>query len=875
MSSIDPRLTAALADRYRLERELGAGGMATVYLAQDVKHDRRVAIKVLRPELAAVIGAARFLAEIKTTANLSHPHILPLHDSGEVDGTVFYVMPFVDGESLRDKLDREQQLPVDEAVRIAVEVAGALAYAHEHNVIHRDIKPENILLHGGHAMVADFGIALAASRTDGKTRMTETGMSLGTPHYMSPEQAMGEREITARADVYALGCVLYEMLVGEPPFTGPTAQAIVARAMTEEPRSLTAQRRTIPRHVELAVTRALSKLPADRFATAASFSEALTNANLTAVLEVAVPIVQKRRAWPMAVIAALALVMGLAGFLGGRASATGDERLLFAEIQAADSYPALGRCCGVSLAISPDGEQLVYVGTAGSVSQLFLRRFDRPEITPIPGTLEGSTPFFSPDGKWLGFFADGQMRKVALSGGPSVPIVPMSRSNEASWGTDGRIVYSENWNILSVSEDGGAPDTLLVADTTFNNYAVSRIPGDRFVVFSRRRGGDAVTEVSLALLDLADSTVKSLGAGTKAVYANGHLLISAGDNTLMARPFNARTGEIGDAGIPIAADVMLHGSTTHEFVASAEGTLVFQRGNGLQSSGDELVVYSDGAATPVKLPITGYRNVEDASFSPDGSRILIQLGGVQSIATGETWVYTPAQQTLERLSVGGSFGAAWSRSGTQVAYVTGQQLIVRNADGTGEPRIVARGLFGGPTWLPGDKGLIFVKLERAGAPQDIYRLDFPDTTPRPVLATSFIERQPQVSPDGQWLAYTSNLSGTAEVYVQPFTTDGPRVRVSNAGGSAPRWSPDGRTLYYALDGAVIAATRAPGAAFSIASRTTAVPSGVTDLNANNSNWAVHPDGKSFLYITFETGLTDAILSVVRNWPKILEQRATR
>jgi eukaryotic-like serine/threonine-protein kinase len=218
-------LTSALADRYRLDRELGQGGIATVYLAHDLRHDRNVALKVLRPELSAILGAARFLGEIKTTANLQHPHILSLFDSGEADGLVFYVMPYVEGESLRARLLREKQLPVDEAVRIAREVADALDYAHRHGVIHRDIKPENILLHDGRALVADFGIALAAARSEGGTRMTETGMSLGTPAYMSPEQAMGEREITARSDVYALGCVLYEMLTGEPPFTGPTALA--------------------------------------------------------------------------------------------------------------------------------------------------------------------------------------------------------------------------------------------------------------------------------------------------------------------------------------------------------------------------------------------------------------------------------------------------------------------------------------------------------------------------------------------------------------------------------------------------------------------------------------------------------------------------
>src|SRR4026207_2241980 len=214
------RLAAALADRYRIEREVGAGGMATVYLAQDLKHDRKVAIKVLRPELAAVIGAERFLREIKTIATLQHPHILGLIDSGEVEGTAYYVMPFVEGESLRDRLAREKQLPINDAIRIATEVAGALDYAHRHGVIHRDIKPENILLHDGSALVADFGIALAASKAGG-TRITETGMSLGTPTYMSPEQAMGEREITARSDVHAPGCGAAGMAPGEPPFTPP------------------------------------------------------------------------------------------------------------------------------------------------------------------------------------------------------------------------------------------------------------------------------------------------------------------------------------------------------------------------------------------------------------------------------------------------------------------------------------------------------------------------------------------------------------------------------------------------------------------------------------------------------------------------------
>jgi Tol biopolymer transport system component len=299
--------------------------MATVYLAQDLKHDRKVALKVLRPELAAVIGAERFLGEIKTTAHLQHPHILPLFDSGEADGFLFYVMPFTEGETVRDRLNREKQLPIPEAVRIASEIAAALDYAHRHDVIHRDIKPENVLLHDGSALVADFGIALAASKAGG-ARMTETGMSLGTPHYMSPEQAMGEREITARSDVYALGCVLYEMLLGEPPFTGPTAQSIVAKVMSEKPARLVPRRDRIPPALEDAVLTALEKLPADRFATAAEFAEALRAAASGARRPEAVGparIRLGRRHWIAAAV--VAMTIGVGGYVLGRRANADDS----------------------------------------------------------------------------------------------------------------------------------------------------------------------------------------------------------------------------------------------------------------------------------------------------------------------------------------------------------------------------------------------------------------------------------------------------------------------------------------------------------------------------------------------------------------------
>ena len=382
-SQVPPSLAAALEDRYRIERPVGQGGMAMVFLAHDERHDRQVALKVLRPELAAVIGAARFLAEIKTTANLQHPHILPLFDSGEVEGTVFYVMPYVEGESLRDRLNREKQLPVEEAVRLAREVASALDYAHRRGVVHRDIKPENILLHDGQAMIADFGISLAVSRSDGGTRMTETGMSLGTPHYMAPEQAMGEREITAKADVYALGCVLYEMLTGEPPFTGSSAQAIVARAITEQPRGIVIQRRTVPAHVEATTLKALEKLPADRFASAAAFAAALDDRAFTGSAETAAGAAATvgARRWRARAVAPLAAV-----------SLVSIALLVWALTRPAPEAPVSRYALSFDSAsaplpqfpfgVSPDGAHLVYVGLGDGTDE----PLDEPTRAAPPGS---------------------------------------------------------------------------------------------------------------------------------------------------------------------------------------------------------------------------------------------------------------------------------------------------------------------------------------------------------------------------------------------------------------------------------------------------------------------------------------------------------
>jgi hypothetical protein len=343
------RLKAALADRYAIERELGSGGMATVYLAEDLKHERKVAIKVLRPELAAALGPERFLREIKVTAKLHHPHILELYDSGDAEGFLYYVMPYVGGESLRDRLNREKQLPVDEALQIAREVADALDSAHRHHVIHRDIKPENILLEEGHAVVADFGIARAVDVAGG-TRLTETGIALGTPEYMSPEQAAGSGELDGRSDIYSLGCVLYEMLGGQPPFTGVTVESIVNQHMTATPAPVTQIRPAVSDEVVLTLSRMLAKAPADRYPTAKGSAEALALPSIAATSSGSRPpqAVARGNNVKLTIIgaAAAAAVAGIFFLLPPRGSALEPDRVVVAILQnetGDPQYDALGR----------------------------------------------------------------------------------------------------------------------------------------------------------------------------------------------------------------------------------------------------------------------------------------------------------------------------------------------------------------------------------------------------------------------------------------------------------------------------------------------------------------------------------------------------
>ncbi len=880
------RVSAALAERYQLERELGQGGMATVYLALDIRHDRKVAVKVFRPELAAVIGAERFLAEIRTTANLQHPHILPLHDSGEAGSFLYYVMPFVEGESLRDRLRREKQLPIPDAVRIATEVASALDYAHRHNVIHRDIKPENILLHDGSALVADFGIALAISTAGGGTRMTETGMSLGTPHYMSPEQAMGEREITARSDVYALGAVLYEMLVGEPPFTGPTAQAVVAKVVTEEPRPLLPQRRTISPHVEATVLTALQKLPADRFASAADFALALRNPDFggstQATQTMALPALRRYTARRNAL--ALALIPSLAGLVVGALLARSSLRRGQMAPQVARLVLALPSEQAFDLelpfAISKDGSRIAYQGTDGKA---WLRELNRLEGTRIPEIDGGCCPFFSPDGRTVGAFTafPGDLILAPLAGGPRRRIARDSVwSDGGAWSGGGWIYFimGTGHKLARVRPNGESLQVLAEPDSTReeNTFAFpDPLPGDRGALLTiwRRKGGS-----DIAAVDFATREIRTLGRGAYARYlASGHLLVVRADGIAIASPFDPKRLIVTGPPTEVLADVALGDGNAGLIAASASGTLLYLTSP--SPEGQVVRVTRDGSSVPVDSAWKG--RMFSLSLSPDGTRLAVttmrESGGL------EVWVKVLARGPLARLAFDGlvSYRPAWAPDGRAVTYISdiagGNKLLERLADGSGSATVLAQMPRGIDEGFRSRDGRWLILRVGVGGGRDIYGLrPGIDSAPVALIATEFQEHSPSLSPDGHWLAYVSNESGRHEVYVRPFpNVAAAKWQVSTSGGSEPLWANSGRELFFKNRNSELVAVSVqtrPAFRILISQPLFSVRGYYTETL--HTSYAVSPDDRSFIFVR-RLGTDEGRVVLVLNWFEELKSKAPR
>ena len=885
---------------YTIERELGSGGMATVYLAHDKKHDRKVAIKILHAELAAVLGAERFLQEIRVTANLQHPHILGLIDSGlvgedggELRGRPYYVMPYVEGESLRQRLDKEQQLPVSDSVRIATDVASALDYAHRHGVVHRDIKPENILLHDGKAIVADFGIALAVTQAGG-ARMTQTGLSLGTPNYMSPEQAMGERAITARSDIYSLGAVTYEMLSGEPPFTGPTVQAIVARVMTEEPRPLTTQRRSVPPHVAAAVSHALEKVPADRFASAHEFADALNNPSFTpatasAARESAASGRATRMLYGAAALAALFLAIALWGWMRPAPSKPVVRYTLV--FDSTDTMVRSAEWAG-RLAISPDGSRLAYIGGPGA--QLLIRPRNQLHAIAIPGTEGAYTPFFSPDGQRVGIVTGKNLQIVSINGGQPVTVTDsLVDIGGASWGRDG-FIYADGAGLVGLvrveAKPGAVPKLFTALDTLggeIEHMWPDVLPNGKGVlftdVFSVKSRDKGKSTYAIAVADIPSGKHRVIV--DNAMYAryatSGHLLYVTLNKTLMLVPFDQTSMKVTGEPTTLVEGMRLGPAGSTDLAVSQAGTLVYATSTGTAKK--QLVwVTRDGKAQSVDPDWEG--DFLFPAISPDGKRLAVaRRTDAQTI---DLWIKQLDRGPSIKLTLEGSGNLfpTWTPDGRSVTFSSNTagsyDLWTKRADGSAQAVLQfheKRNVFGA-RWSPDGKWLIFQTDASELGSGDILgiRLGI-DTTPVPLVATRFTEVAPAPSPDGRWLAYTSNESGRYEIYVVPFPNTGAaKWAVSTRGGTEPQWSRSGKELFY-RDGSrnLVAVAIRTTPTFSLGGSTALFSAAGFASDEFGAEYAVAPDDQRFLMIRSRAASGSDELIVVENWFEELKAKSRK
>jgi len=884
------RLASALAERYRIDRELGQGGMAVVYLAEDLRHGRRVAIKVLHPELSAVLGGERFLAEIKVTANLQHPHILGLIDSGNADNLLYYVMPYVAGESLRARLMRERQLPVEEALRLSREVASALDYAHRQGVVHRDIKPENILLQDGAALVADFGIALAVHQAGG-SRMTQTGMSLGTPAYMSPEQAMGEREIGPRSDVYALGAMTYEMLAGEPPFTGPNSQAIVAKVLTEPPPPLRTKRPTVPPAAEAAILVALQKLPADRFGSAHEFSDALMGAGAPRTLPAATvpiaaakaPAAPRRRAmltWAGWIAAGIAA--------GAAAWALTRPRPELPPSRLAILVPGLGGSGASSaqrqIAFMPDGQALVYMVVGrDAVLQLWRHALDAENGSPIQGATSIGSPLISPDGRSIigTDFATRQVIRVPIDGGAGELVARGMPSTEFSaYAPDGSIWYSNDAELGQV-----VGDSLVPRLRTRQLRLLQILPDGRTALTVRNRLGNATGPV--VLVDLKKGTETTL-LGTPVVEARvtgGILVWVLNSGVMQAAPIERGGTRLAAQPVTIATNAAVNGVSVAQLAVSENGNLAY-----IPREPEALVFIDRNGAS--RLVTSERRNYHAPKFSPDGRRLSMDFNSVEG---RNVWILGLGDGSLVRATFDrDGHDPTWTPDGRFLTYIVpvarpgGVMLVLlKKRPGSAEAPdtlLATPALSYTGVWLRDGSALVTTATDVRREPNR------PDSTQaatgsdaaiirnagkgplEPLVASRFEEQYVGVSPDGRWISFTSDQSGREEVYIRDLKGERDQVLVSSEGGSEPVWSPDGKELFYREtkqeNPYLVAARIVTTPALAVTARKRLFPIGDIVSTAPHPNYDVSPDGKTFVMVRSSPA---ARVVVIQNLPALVRR----
>ena len=782
--------------------------MGEVYKAKDTRLDRSVAIKVLSSHLSGSSELReRFEREARAVSSLNHPNICTLHDIGREGKTDFLVMEHIEGESLADRL-KKGPLPFDDALTYATQIADALEKAHRAGVVHRDLKPGNVMITKTGAKLLDFGLAklagsatptpevstLSALPTEHRS-LTAAGTILGTFQYMAPEQLEGG-EIDARTDIFALGAVIYEMVTGKKAFEGKSQASLISAIMSANPEPVSSVTPLSPVALEHVIRRCLVKEPDQRWQSAGDVArelEWIKEAGPLAGLGVARGVGRERIVW-----AAVSFVVGIAAaaILGWVLFSTPPEPKQVTRFDIA--FPTNERWIPTLLALSPDGSHIAYVSFGQDGQHLYLRRMDQVAPTRVQGTANAIRPFFSADGQWVAFWADGKLQRVSVNGGLPVTLCDCPDLRGGSWGEDDVIVFgstvAQGLGLSMVPAGGGTPEPLTELDKEkgeISHRLPDILPGGKGVVFTLLTN----TNANVAALDRKSGEIQTLieGASGGRYAPTGHLLYSQG-NQLLAVPFDADSLEVKGAPVPMVEEVQ-----ANQFSIAQNGALVFGEGAAAALAPEVTLTLVDrqGGSRPL---IEKSRTVVEPRLSPDGQRLALTAVEGQSI---DIWVLELARETMTRLSFeqGNDSIPIWTPDGKQVTFSSdrngGWNIFSVPSDGSGQPVQLTESEF--PTtatsWSPDGKLLAFQRQSpETGIDIGVYSVEDGDETI--FLSTPFNEYQATFSPDGRWLAYMSNESGREEVYVRAFPGPGGKWQISSEGGSHPMWSPKGGEIFF-------------------------------------------------------------------------------